>query len=102
MTNISRMTQEFNNISLMKIFEIEVIDNRTEEVEYVIFNLSIHGNVLVAQHEAMNEAEAQSPNISFQSVCLADGFTLDEYLTAIYDDCLEAISNSEFFTLTDN
>jgi len=93
------LKEEFDNITLFKLFEIEVSNNATKETEYLIFDISVSENKLVAQHEALNEDEAKSEKIAFKSINLDIDSTLDENLQGLYEECTQAILDSEFFTL---
>ena len=98
--NVKNLVSEFNNSHLLKMFEIEVIDNRTNETEYIIFNISIEKNTLYATHEALTTKQEKSKKIAFVKVVLDNCFSLDENLQSLYDECITAILDSEFFTLS--
>jgi hypothetical protein len=93
------LQQQFNEITLIKIFEIEVINKRTNETDYIIFNIGIDENSLIAQHESLNKAQSESNKIAFVSIDLDEWLTIDEHLEALYDECTSAIIHSEYFEL---
>tara|TARA_R110002051_G_scaffold318265_1_gene400448 strand:+ start:94 stop:390 length:297 start_codon:yes stop_codon:yes gene_type:complete len=93
------LEQQFNEITKFKIFEIEVIDNRTNETEYITFDISIGKDILTAQHVALTKLEEESNNIAFKESYCDNSFSLDENLQDLYDKCLSAIWNSDFYTL---
>ena len=95
------LIKEFQDIKLMKLFEIEVIDVRSREKEHILFNISIDeaSNTLQAQHVGLTIEEEQSRLLAFKSIDLDDCFSLDEHLQQLYEVCTEAILNSDFYTL---
>jgi hypothetical protein len=93
------LQQQFNEITLIKIFEIEVINKRTNETDYIIFNIGIEENSLIAQHESLNKAQSESNKIAFVSIDLDEDFSLDNNLNELYDECINAILQSEYFEL---
>lgn len=97
----NKIKKEFENLDRMKIFEIGVIDKRTNKNEYIIFHISIEGNKFIATHEATTHAEEKSNKIAYVSTII-EAFSfieLDEYLQNIYEECINKISKSDFFTL---
>jgi hypothetical protein len=98
--NVKNLVSEFNNSDLLKMFEIEVINNRTHETDYIIFNISIEKNTLYATHESLTTKQEKSKKIAFVKVVLDNCFSLDENLQSLYDECITAILDSEFFTLS--
>lgn len=98
------LINEFNAITLDKVFEIEVFDTRIEENDYILFDISIDekNNTLIAQHIGLTKKQEQSKFIAFQSIELDDCFSIDEILQELHSECIEAICNSDFYQLTDN
>jgi len=97
--NVKNLISEFNNIDKLRMFEIEVLNNETQETDYIIFDIQIVKNTLVAQHESLTKKQEKSKKIAYVSLVLDNCFTLDENLSNLYDECCLAILNSEFFTL---
>ncbi len=98
--NVKNLISEFNNIDLLKMFEIEVINKSTKETDYIIFDISIRKHTLYAIHEPLTTKQAKSKKIAFVKVALDNCFSLDENLQSLYDECVTAILDSEFFTLS--
>jgi hypothetical protein len=92
--------KQFEECDKTKIFEIEVIDNKTNKNEYIIFNISIEENKFIATHEATTHAEERSNKIAFVEVEINPLFSLDEHLQELHEECIYKIINSDFFTLT--
>ena len=90
---------EFENCEKMKIFEIEVTDNRTNKDEFIIFDISIENNKFIATHEATTHEEQESNKIAFVEVKIDPLFSLDEHLQELHEECIYKIINSDFFTL---
>ena len=93
--------QEFNNIDKIKIFEIPVIDKRTNEQEYVIFDIDINNSFLVAQHESLTRSQEKSKKIAHCKIKIDPDFSIDENLQELYSECINAICESDFFELSE-
>lgn len=98
---MNNLKAQFNSIDKMKLFEISVIDKRTNENEYIIFYISLEKNTLVATHESLTAKQSKSKKISYVKTVLDNCYSLDENLQNLYDNCINAILNSDFFTLND-
>lgn len=96
---------EFNEMidrNVMPLFEIEVLNIDTNEIEYITFDVTINSDekTLEAIHVALTREEENSEFIAFQSIEIDDDvFSLDEHLQQLYDVCNEAINNSDFYLL---
>lgn len=96
---MNTITNQFNGITKMKLFEIAVLDKRTNEIEHIVFDIEINGPKLKATHEALTKAQSESNKIAFVSVDIDEDFSLDSHLQDLYTECTEAIMNSEWFEL---
>ena len=92
---------EFEQCDKIKIFEIEVIDKRTQETEYIIFDIDIDKNSFVASHESLTVKQEKSKKIAMLKMKIDKDFSLDEILQELYEMCINAICISDFFELTD-
>lgn len=95
------ITEQFESIDKLPMFEIAVIDKRTQTDEYIIFNISLEGSKFIAQHIALNQEQEDSNKIAFCSVTASNWLTLYENLQELYDECIEAINNSTFYELSE-
>ena len=93
------LQQQWAEVTKIKIFEIEVIDDRTNEKDYIIFNITMDNGYFRAQHVALTTAEEESKFIAFKAIEIDDSFTLDENLQELYYVCIDSIINSEFYKL---
>ena len=82
---------------VLPIFEIPVIDKRTGENDYLIFNISANENEFIATHVALNSNEEESNKIAFKSIEIDEDFSLQWHLEGLYDEIWHAINDSEFF-----
>jgi hypothetical protein len=89
--------QQFNDLELMKIFEVLVTDKRTNTEEYIIFEIEIVDGEFHATHEALTTKQEQSNKIAYVSIEIDEDFTLDENLQALYSECYDALITSEFY-----
>jgi hypothetical protein len=93
------ISEQFESLTTLPMFEIEVTDKRTNEIEYIIFNISIRDSKFRAEHIALNETQQQSNKIAFCSINIDSFLTLDENLQDLYDECINAIIESTFYEL---
>ncbi len=82
---------------LIKCFELQVEDERTQETDYIIFDISIEGDTLKAQHIALNQEEEDSEKIAFKSIDIDYSYSLDANLQALLEECENAIMESDFY-----
>ena len=92
---------EFEQCDKIKIFEVEVIDKRSQETEYIIFDIAIDKNSFVASHESLTVKQEKSKKIAMIKQKIDKDFSLDENLQELYSMCIDAILNSDFFELAD-
>lgn len=90
---------EFDGLKLDKIFEIQVIRKNTGEIDYIIFRIEIVGDKFRAYHEPLTSEQRSSEKIAFCSIEIDSCFSLDENLAELFNECQQAIIDSEFFAL---
>lgn len=95
------ISEQFESLTTLPLFEIEVIDKKTKEQEYIIFNISIQNNKFRAEHIALNQEQEDSEKIAFCSVNIDSFLTLDENLQELYFECMEVIIQSDFYELSE-
>lgn len=93
--------EQFESMNTLPLFEIAVTDLRTQEDEYIIFDISIQDNKFIAQHIALNQEQEDSNKIAFCSVDIDTYFSLDENLQELYDECIQSIIDSTFYELSE-
>ena len=93
------ISEQFNELTLLPLFEMQVINKKTNENEFIIFDISIDDNKFKAQHIALNKEQEQSNKISFCSINIDSFFSLDENLQELHDECIQSIIDSEFYQL---
>lgn len=99
MNNIQKEFQALIEGELLPLFEIAVIDKRTGEKDYIIFEIHTTQRSLIAQHEALSERQNKSKKIAFCRVLIDKSFSLNHHLQELHAECIEAINNSEWFEL---
>jgi hypothetical protein len=87
---------------IFPLFEIAVIDKRTNEEDWITFDIEITGDHVKATHVALSEEEERSEKIAFKAIEIQEGWNLDAHLSDLFDECQTAIIDSEFFRLSDN
>lgn len=98
---LTEFKQEWDNITLLKCFEVPVLDNRTNEATFIVFDIQIVGRSFVAQFEALTEKQNKSKKIACIKRVIDLDFSLDNNLQELHEDCTTAIIDSDFFTLAD-
>jgi len=98
---MNTITEHFNAITKMKLFEIAVLDKRTNEIDHIVFDIEINGTKIEATHESLSQAQSESNKIAFVAVDIDEDCSLDSHLQDLYTECTEAIMNSEWFELAD-
>lgn len=96
-TTLENFKNDFDNITLMKVFEIEVLNKETQDLDYILFDICIKDNCLVALHESLTIEQTKSDKISFVSVEIDLDFSIDKNLENLYDACTTAIIDSDFY-----
>ena len=91
--------QTWDEISLLKLFEIEVLNKNTGKNEYIIFDIELIKNKLIAFHEPTTKKEAKSRNIATVQIKIDHDFSIDENLQRLFEGCQTKIIESEFFEL---
>jgi hypothetical protein len=91
---------QWAQVESLKLFEIEVTNKETKEQGWIIFDVDIQGEYFVAQHEALNTEQEKSTKIAFCKVVIDPDFSLDMNLQELYNECIEAINESEFYQLS--
>lgn len=93
--------QQFNDLDLYKMFEIEVTDKRNDDIDYIIFDITIdeEKKEFRAEHIPMTEEQSNSKYIAFVSSEIDEDFSLDQNLAELSEACYHAILDSEFYEL---
>lgn len=85
--------QQLNDSPLIPVFEVEVTD-QDGQADYIICEISVRGNQLIAQRDAVSKKEENSAYIAKSSIDIdSDCFSLDEHLQDLYAE----ISNDILF-----
>jgi hypothetical protein len=87
---------------IFPLFEIAVIDKRTNEEDWITFDIEITGDQVKATHVALSEEEERSKKIAFKAIEIQEDWDLAAHLSDLFDECQTAIIDSEFFRLSDN
>jgi len=101
MNNLT-ITQQWDAVIKIKVFEIEVVDKRTNERDIILFDIDIDSKVdgtplFRAEHVALSKAEEDSPLVAFCYSEIDENFSLDQNLQELYDVCFNAICDSEYY-----
>ena len=93
------LQKELEESNKIAIFEIEVLNTKTNEKEFLTFNIEIDEEEIFAQHEPTTKEEEESNKIAFISVEINEVFSLDEHLEDLYNEAINKINESDFFNL---
>ena len=95
---INELKNEFNNITLMRLFEIEVLD-KDNNTDYLTFDIELRKNTLYASHIPLTKKQDKSKKIAYEKIVLDSVFSLDEHLQSLHENCINAIIESDYYTL---
>lgn len=93
------LREELQNCGRINVFEVEVLNKKTQEKDYVVFDIEIIGNEFRAYHIPLTKKEVKSQKIAFEYVEVFEDWSLDGHLHDLYDACTTAIIDSEFYEL---
>jgi len=84
--------EQLNESALVPIFEVKVID-KAGNADYIICEVSVRGDQLIAQRDAVSKKEENSAYIAKSAIDIdEDCFSLDEHLqdlsVEVYNDIL--------------
>lgn len=94
MERIKSGFQEMIKSGTIPVFEIEVTRNGKQD--WIVFDISISDDKIIAHHEALTEAEEMSDKIAFKSVDIDPDFSLQWHLEELMEECQNALMESEF------
>ena len=100
---MKQIVKEWKAVDKFKLFEIPVINKQTSEKDYILFDLELQEDKkqLIASHESLTKEQTQSKYIAYVFISVDPEFTLDENLQELYDECLAAILQSDYFNLAE-
>ena len=101
METLAQLTKEWEECQLIKMFEVEVINKKTNEKDYILFDVSLDDCFFSATHEALTTEEKESNKIAFVAIEVDDCFSLDQNLQELYSACIDKIMESDFFKLSE-
>ena len=93
--------QQFSECKKIMAFELMVLNKRTDEIEYLLFNLTISNNEIRANRVPLTEGEESGFFITYERVVIEENFSLDQHLQALYERCVDAIIASPFYALAE-
>ena len=86
MSKVKDLIEEFKACQLIKVFEFEVMDIKTNEKEWITFNIDQNCNYLTAD---------PSEDIKREVVRWDGDFSLDSHLEALHEQCTSSIDESD-------
>ena len=89
--------REWEACTKIKIFEIKVLDKRTNSLEWLTFDIDIVGRSFIAKHVALTKKQEKSKLVATTKLVIDSAFSLDDNLHNLYCACVDAISASEFY-----
>jgi hypothetical protein len=93
------LREELQNCGKINVFEVQVLNKKTNEEDYVVFDIEIIGNQFRAYHVPLTKQEVKSQKIAFEYIEVCEDGSLDGHLHDLYDACMTAILDSEFYDL---
>lgn len=93
------LSKQWSEITLIKCFEIEVVNKASNEQDYIIFDIALEDNEFIANHVALTKEEQNSDKIAFESIEIDLDFSIDQHLESLFDACQLAVISSDFYNL---
>ena len=91
--------QQLNDSPFVPIFEVEVIDT-AGNADHIICDISVKGNQLIAQRDAVSKKEESSAYIAKSAIDIdSDCFSLDEHLQDLCDEIWHDIQCGDLYDL---
>jgi len=91
--------QQLNDSPFIPVFEIEVTDLDGQD-DYIHCEVSVKGNQLTAQRDAVSKKEENHPYIAKSVIDIdSDCFSLDEHLQDLYDEIWHDIECGDLYDL---
>jgi hypothetical protein len=99
--------EQFQEIDRFPLFEIQVIDRRTNEIEYLIFNINIITNneeepTFIMSYPATTQEEEESKYIPTSILNIDNEVSLNSHLEQLYEDCISIIIHSDWYELSED
>ncbi len=101
METTTTIHEQFTALDKIKIFEIPIIDNRSGEQDYIIFDIKVKHSYFIATHVALTKQQEQNNKVAYVQTRIYEDYSLDVNLQYLYEDCINAIIGSDFYTLID-
>ena len=102
MAKLDDLHKQWDELDRIKVFEIQAIDKRTKEQEWLLFDISLVGEKFIAEHDSFTEAEERSLKIAHEWCLVDTDVSMDENLEYLHEKCIEAIIGSDFYELSNN
>ena len=97
--------QQFHELNLLPLFEIKVIDIRTNETTYLIFNIDTNNNeeepAFIMKYPPTTQDEEESKYIPNTILNIDNEVSLDSHLEQLYEDAYNIIFNSDWYELSE-
>jgi hypothetical protein len=97
-----KLERELNNCGRMPIFEIEVIRNDNGQKDWVLCDVFVRRNSIVAQRDAVSKREERSKFIAQTCLAIDSAFGLDDHLQDLYSAVMQSIVDGDLYDLPTN
>lgn len=98
--------QQFREIRCLPLFEIKVIDKRTNEIEYLIFNIDTNDinkeePYFIMTYPPTTQEEEESKYIPNTILNIDNEVNLDSHLEQLLEDAYSIIIDSDWYELSE-
>ena len=97
--------EQFKDLNLLPLFEIKVINKRTKEIDYLIFDISTNNNeqepTFIMQYPPTTQEEEESKYIPNTILNIDNDISLNKHLEQLYEDAYNIILYSEWYELSE-
>ena len=100
------IVKQFQELNLLPLFEIKVIDNRTNKIEYLIFNINTNDinkeePYFIMTYPPTTQEEKESKYIPNTILNIDNDISLDAHLEQLLEDAYNIIIDSEWYELSE-
>lgn len=97
MKTLQKFTEEFNQIQLIKVFEFKVINRKTNQEDWIVFDIEIDDDRLQGWRVGLTEEEENSNKIAVTEIEIDTDFSIDQNLSELYCACLMDVIDSTLY-----
>ena len=96
---MNNLQEDWTNVTKIKMFEIEVTNIKTGELDYIVCDIDMTSNKFIGSHVGLTDKMDQSNKIDTSEIELDLDFSLDENLQELYSECIQNIIDGDLYDI---